>query len=135
MTTEPTQHASSEGDGTNAALCTPPSTGNSLLRRVALHMQVNKLDWIVFNVALFCTMFAGVDIGLGISIGTSVVLALYKSAFPKTSMLGRLPDTTVYRYCLFLPAIMPASKWSTFLTSMPLDSHDAHRLCKSCAPT
>lgn len=59
--------------------------------------QVNKLDWIVFNVALFCTMFAGVDIGLGISIGTSVVLALYKSAFPKTSMLGRLPDTTVYR--------------------------------------
>ena len=62
-------------------------------------MQVNKLDWIVFNVALFCTMFAGVDIGLGISIGTSVVLALYKSAFPKTSMLGRLPDTTVYRYC------------------------------------
>ncbi|CAL5218904.1 g648 [Coccomyxa viridis] len=59
--------------------------------------KVNKLDWIVFNVALFCTMFAGVDIGLGISIGTSVVLALYKSAFPKTSMLGRLPDTTVYR--------------------------------------
>ncbi len=68
---------------------------------MALHMQVNKLDWIVFNVALFCTMFAGVDIGLGISIGTSVVLALYKSAFPKTSMLGRLPDTTVYRYCCF----------------------------------
>ena len=60
-------------------------------------VQVNKLDWIVFNVALFCTMFAGVDIGLGISIGVSVVLALYKSAFPKTSILGRLPDTTVYR--------------------------------------
>ncbi len=61
-------------------------------------MQVNKLDWIVFNVALFCTMFAGVDIGLGISIGVSVILALYKSAFPKTSVLGRLPETTVFRY-------------------------------------
>lgn len=61
-------------------------------------VQVNKLDWIVFNVALFCTMFAGVDIGLGISIGVSVILALYKSAFPKTSVLGRLPDTTVYRW-------------------------------------
>lgn len=61
------------------------------------HMQINKLDWVVFNVALFATMFAGVDIGLGVSIGLSIILALYKSAFPKTSVLGQLPETTVYR--------------------------------------
>ena len=74
------------------------STSSQIYMRPLRHpVQVNKLDWIVFNVALFCTMFAGVDIGLGISIGVSVVLALYKSAFPKTSILGRLPDTTVYR--------------------------------------
>ena len=59
--------------------------------------QVNKLDWLVFNVALFCTMFAGVDVGLGISIGVSIFLALYKTAFPKTAVLGRLPETTVFR--------------------------------------
>lgn len=58
---------------------------------------MNKLDWIVFNAALFVTMFAGVDIGLGVSIGLSIVLALYKSAFPKTAILGRLPETSVYR--------------------------------------
>ena len=88
-------------------------------------MQVNKLDWIVFNVALFCTMFAGVDIGLGISIGTSVVLALYKSAFPKTSMLGRLPDTTVYRwrfYCLPLAVLHSCQAWNPYLS---------WRLCKA----
>ena len=74
------------------------STSSKVCKRSLSHpVQVNKLDWIVFNVALFCTMFAGVDIGLGISIGVSVALALYKSAFPKTSILGRLPDTTVYR--------------------------------------
>jgi MFS superfamily sulfate permease-like transporter len=63
--------------------------------------QVNKLDWIVFNAALLVTMFAGVDIGLGVSIGLSIILALYKSAFPKTAVLGRLPETTVYRCCRF----------------------------------
>lgn len=47
------------------------------------HTQINKLDWVVFNVALFATMFAGVDIGLGVSIGLSIVLALWKSAFPR----------------------------------------------------
>ncbi len=90
-------------------------------------MQVNKLDWIVFNVALFCTMFAGVDIGLGISIGTSVVLALYKSAFPKTSMLGRLPDTTVYRYCHLPATVGQQVHHGVALKSVCV----SHRLCKA----
>ena len=42
-------------------------------------------------------MFAGVDIGLAIAIGLSICLALWKSAFPHTAVLGRLPQTTVYR--------------------------------------
>ena len=74
-----------------------PSIGIAESDTFGVHAQINKLDWLVFNVALFCTMFAGVDIGLGVSIGVSVVLALYKSAFPKTSVLGQLPETTVYR--------------------------------------
>ena len=68
--------------------------------RRAVARQVNKLDWLVMNVALFTTMFAGVDIGLGVSIGVSVFLALYKTAFPKTVVLGRLPETTVFRCVL-----------------------------------
>ena len=64
--------------------------------------QVNKhdlfkFDFVVFVVAAVAVMFAGVEIGLAISIGLSVVIALWKSAFPHTAVLGQLPDTTVYR--------------------------------------
>ena len=63
-----------------------------------LHLQVNKLDWIVFNAAWLGVMFAGVEIGLAIAIGTSIVLVLYKTGFPHMAVLGRLPQTTVYRW-------------------------------------
>lgn len=59
--------------------------------------KVNKLDWIVFNAALFGVMFAGVEIGLAIAIGTSLLVAILKVAFPRTSILGHLPGTNVYR--------------------------------------
>ena len=59
--------------------------------------QVNKFDLVVFVVAALAVMFAGVEIGLAISIGLSIALALWKSAFPHTAVLGQLPDTTVYR--------------------------------------
>lgn len=42
-------------------------------------------------------MFAGVELGLAISIGLSIVLALAKAAFPHTAVVGRLPGTQVYR--------------------------------------
>ena len=59
--------------------------------------RVNKFDWLVFNAAMLGVWFAGVELGLAIAIGLSVALALYKSAFPHTAVLGRLPGTTVYR--------------------------------------
>ena len=49
------------------------------------------------NAALFGVMFAGVEIGLAIAIGTSFVLAILKVAFPRTAVLGHLPGTNVYR--------------------------------------
>lgn len=60
-------------------------------------LQVNKLDWLVFNAAWFGVMFAGVEIGLAIAVGVSILLVLYKTGFPHMAVLGRLPGTTVYR--------------------------------------
>ncbi len=94
-------------------------------------MQVNKLDWLVFNAALLVTMFAGVDIGLGVSIGLSIVLALYKSAFPKTSILGRLPETTVYRYAAAdnsLADRLWVCRWQNRSGSSPDDHLSLHRI-------
>lgn len=63
-------------------------------------MQVNKFDWLVFNAAWLGVMFAGVEKGLAIAIGLSVLIVLYKTGFPHLAVLGRLPGTTVYRYSL-----------------------------------
>ena len=60
-------------------------------------VQINKFDWIVFNAAWLGVMFAGVEKGLAIAIGLSVLIVLYKTGFPHTAVLGRLPGTTVYR--------------------------------------
>jgi len=42
-------------------------------------------------------MFLGVEIGLAIAVGVSLLLVIYESAYPHTAVLGRLPGTTVYR--------------------------------------
>lgn len=42
-------------------------------------------------------MFLGVEIGLAIAVGVSLLLITYESAYPHTAVLGRLPGSTVYR--------------------------------------
>jgi len=59
--------------------------------------RVHKLDFIVWIVSFLGTMFLGVEIGLGIAVGLSLLLVLYESAYPHLPMLGRLPGTNVYR--------------------------------------
>ena len=59
--------------------------------------KVHKFDFSVWCVACFGTMFLGVEIGLAIAVGVSLLLVLYESAYPHTSVMGRLPGTTVYR--------------------------------------
>ena len=68
-----------------------------IFRSSLLSLQVNKLDLLVFLGAFLGVIFAGVDIGLAIGIGISVLIALWRTAFPKTVQLGQLPQTYVYR--------------------------------------
>lgn len=42
-------------------------------------------------------MFLGVKTGLAIAVGVSLLLVIYESAYPHTSVLGRLPGTRYYR--------------------------------------
>ncbi len=39
----------------------------------------------------------GVEVGIGIGVGLSLAIVIYKSAFPRIAVLGRLPDSTMYR--------------------------------------
>ena len=59
--------------------------------------HIHKLDFCVWLVACLGTLFLGVEIGLAIAVGVSLLLVIYESAYPHTAVLGRLPGTTVYR--------------------------------------
>jgi sulfate transporter 4 len=59
--------------------------------------RVHKFDFGVWVIACLGTMFLGVEIGLAIAVGVSLLLVTYESAYPHTAVLGRLPGTTVYR--------------------------------------
>lgn len=47
--------------------------------------------------AFLGTLFLGVELGLGIAVGLSLMLVIFESAYPHTAILGRLPGTTQYR--------------------------------------
>lgn len=59
--------------------------------------KVHKFDFAVWLTACIGTMFLGVEIGLAIAVGVSLLIVVYESAYPHTTILGRLPGTTNYR--------------------------------------
>ncbi len=59
--------------------------------------KVHRFDFGVWFIACVGTMFLGVEIGLAIAVGVSLLLVIYESAYPHTAVLGRLPGTTIYR--------------------------------------
>ena len=65
--------------------------------RLAGNWQVNKLDWLVWMTSTISTVCLGVEVGLAISIGLALLMVVYESAFPRISVLGCLPQTTIYR--------------------------------------
>lgn len=58
---------------------------------------VHRFDFSVWMVACFGTLFLGVETGLAIAVGVSLLIVLYESAYPHTAVLGRLPGTNIYR--------------------------------------
>ena len=59
--------------------------------------KVHKFDFSVWLVAFLGTLFLGVELGLGIAVGISLLLVIFESAYPHTAVLGRLSGTHQYR--------------------------------------
>jgi sulfate transporter 4 len=59
--------------------------------------KVHRFDLGVWMTACLGTMFLGVEIGLAIAVGVSLLIVIYESAYPHISVLGRLPGTSIYR--------------------------------------
>lgn len=59
--------------------------------------KVHKFDFVVWMLAFLGTLFLGAEMGLAIAVGISLLLVIFESAYPHTSVLGRLPGTHQYR--------------------------------------
>jgi len=59
--------------------------------------KLSKMDFLVWATSFLCTLFLGAEFGLGIAIALALLFVIYESAFPNVAVLGRLPDTNVYR--------------------------------------
>lgn len=73
-------------------------------------MQVSLLDSFNWVAAFLLTAFLGVEIGIGAAVGISLITFIYKSAFPKISLVGRLPGTDIYRSRRLFPKAEPAGE-------------------------
>ncbi|KAK5774294.1 sulfate transporter 3.1-like [Gossypium arboreum] len=64
----------------------------------AIHLwNVDKFDFLVCIGAYIGVVFASVEVGLVIAVAISVVRLLLFVARPRTSVLGNIPDSTIYR--------------------------------------
>jgi len=59
--------------------------------------KVHKLDCLTWCVSFLITMFVSVLYGVLSAVLLSLPIIQYESAYPHTSVLGRLPNSTVYR--------------------------------------
>lgn len=57
----------------------------------------NRMDLVTMASAFFATLFLGVELGILVSAGTSLVIFVYLSTTPKVVELGRLRGTVAYR--------------------------------------
>ncbi|KAL4548022.1 hypothetical protein Ndes2526B_g07232 [Nannochloris sp. 'desiccata'] len=65
--------------------------------------RVAKFDWLVWIATFLCTLFLGVEVGILVGVALSLVLVIYKTAFPRISAIGRLPGTNIYRNIKMYP--------------------------------
>eukprot|EP00898_Chlorokybus_atmophyticus_P005096 jgi/Chlat1/5588/Chrsp369S05366 len=59
--------------------------------------KVSKRDFLLALATFLLTAFAGIEWGVGVGIGLSLLFVLYESGHPHTAILGKLPESTIYR--------------------------------------
>lgn len=74
------------------------SVVNLIDYKEALHLlKIRFLDFFAFMISLVSTFVFGVEWGIAMAVGVSLVFVLWFSIKPPTSVLGRIPGTVVYR--------------------------------------
>jgi len=74
------------------------SVVNLIDYKEATHLlKIRFLDFFAFMISLISTFVFGVEWGIAMAVGVSLVFVLWFSIKPPTSVLGRIPGTVVYR--------------------------------------
>jgi SulP family sulfate permease len=71
----------------------------SLFDLNAIHQawKISRADFGVLMATFWCTLIVGVDTGIFVGVLCSVVVVMKQAAFPHTAVLGRLPDSGLFR--------------------------------------
>eukprot|EP00118_Oscarella_pearsei_P020508 m.222328 g.222328 ORF g.222328 m.222328 type:complete len:734 (+) comp39975_c2_seq1:84-2285(+) len=59
--------------------------------------RVSITDMLVWIVTWLATVFLAVDLGLAVGVGFSLLVIIYRTAWPRSAVLGRIGDTDLYR--------------------------------------
>lgn len=59
--------------------------------------QVKKSDLALLLVTFVATLSLGIEAGIGVGVGASLLVVIFRTTRPHTAVLGRIPGTHVYR--------------------------------------
>ena len=59
--------------------------------------QSNKSDFWMLVITFFATLILGIELGIGVGVLLSLALIIYRTSMPHVAVLGRVPDTNIYR--------------------------------------
>ncbi len=59
--------------------------------------KTDRTDFVLLLITFVFTASLGVEIGIGIGVILSLAMVIYRSAYPHMAVLGKIPETTIYR--------------------------------------
>jgi SulP family sulfate permease len=66
--------------------------------REAKHLwKVARPDLVLMGITFFATLTLGIELGIGVGVGASLLWFVISNAKPHVAVLGRVPDSTIYR--------------------------------------
>jgi SulP family sulfate permease len=77
------------------------------LHEVAHLWRVDRADLALLALTFVATLLLGIEAGIGLGVGASLLWFVVRTTRPHTAVLGRIPDTTQYRNVDRFPEAIP----------------------------
>jgi MFS superfamily sulfate permease-like transporter len=100
----------------------------------AVHLyKVSKRDFLLWLTAAVATLAVGVELGIGLAIGVSLLLVIHRAARPHSALLGRIPGTGgTYRNVLRFPLVSVPRHTAIVRFDAPLFFANSAHFAETC---